>query len=436
MSHIPTTSELRTRSADQSVEDWALAVRQAYSDHLDAAEAVHTRAAEEGRELRADERRKVDAHEDELRRLGLLEERMKRDHPGLGRVDRSGVVPPQANRGDQDVPLLRSADRLADWQSVRPSAGDEVPRFGALIRSWVTGRRDGLTDSEHRAMAEGTASAGGALVPAPSAARFIDKARNATRVIQAGATTVPMDSNTLRVPRLTGSSAPAWRAENAAIAQGDLTFDSVTLTAHSLAFLVKLSRELIEDSDPSALMIVENDLAAQVALEIDRVALRGSGSGDEPRGVRNTSGVTTTAFGGANGATPTNYDLLIDAEQAVRAANFEPTGTILSSRSQASLRKMKETSTGAYLVPPVGLVPQYVTNQLPGNLVAGTSSDTTEIYTGQWPLLYLGMRTGPLFIELDQRYMDTGQIGVVIWYRGDVAVAQPGAFAVTTGVRP
>lgn len=436
MSSIPTAASLRERPAGVSARDWYSNVAQALSDRLDAAEAISTRAEEEGRDMHASERRECDRHEDEMRRLSLLQDRIQRDHPDANPVDRTGVVPPQGRRDVQDVPLLRSSDQLADWPSARSAGVDEVPRFAALLRSWVTGSRDGLNDAEHRAMAEGTASAGGVLVPTPTAARFIDKARNATRVIQAGATTVPMDSATVKVPRLTGSSAPAWRNENAAIAQGDLTFDSVSLTARSLAFLVTMSRELVEDSDPSALVIAEQDLAAQVALEIDRVALRGSGTAPEPRGVRNTSGVSVTAFSGANGGTPTNYDLLIDAEQTVRSNNYEPTAHIMSSRTQSTLRKAKEATTNAYLVPPVDLLPRLITNQLPGNLTVGTSTDTSEIYTGAWPLLYLGMRTGPLFIQLNERYADNGQIGLIIWYRGDVAVAQPSAFAVTTGVRP
>jgi HK97 family phage major capsid protein len=294
-----------------------------------------------------------------------------------------------------------------------------------------------LNPRELKALSEGTSSAGGILVPTPVAGFLIDRARNKSRVIQAGATTIAMDYQTLKVPRLTGSSAPAWRLENAAVAVGDLTLDSVTLTAQSMAFLVKISRELVEDAGLDVVHVVEDDLAKQVALELDRVALRGSGTPPEPRGVKNTTGVTLTAFGGANGAAPTNYDYLIDGVQAIRANNFEPDGVITSPRSETSLAKLKDT-TGQTLRQPSQLdgLPRLTTNQIPTNITTGTSTDTAEVYVGQWPLLYIGLRTGPLMLQLVERYADFGQIAMLVWMRADIAVAQPGAFAVVGGVRP
>lgn len=133
--------------------------------------------------------------------------------------------------------LLNRTQHLADQDGIRAQDGDDPVRLGALLRAWVSGARDGINPRELRALSEGTSSAGGVLVPVPTAAQFIDRARNASRVMEAGASTVPMDSMTLKVPRITGSTAPAWRLEDAVVATGDMTMDSITLTARSLAFL-------------------------------------------------------------------------------------------------------------------------------------------------------------------------------------------------------
>ena len=93
---------------------------------------------------------------------------------------------------------------------------------------------------------------------------------------------------------------PAWKTENAAITDADMTFDCVTFTARTLVRLVKLSVELFEDADPSSEDVIARAFASQLALELDRVALRGTGTAPEPRGVLNTSGVTVTTHG-ANG---------------------------------------------------------------------------------------------------------------------------------------
>ncbi len=55
---------------------------------------------------------------------------------------------------------------------------------------------------------------------------------------------------------------------------------------------------------------------------------------------------------------------------------------------------------------------------------------------GDWRQLLIGVRTELQIKVLDQRYADNGQTGFIAWWRGDVAVARPKAFDVTTGVRP
>jgi HK97 family phage major capsid protein len=254
-------------------------------------------------------------------------------------------------------------------------------------------------------------------------------------VVEAGATVVPLTSGTLKYPRLTSEGTPSWRNEAAAISDTAMVFDSVTLTARSLAILVKMSWELLEDAPPGS-AVVENSFAQQCALEVDRVCLRGSGTAPEPRGVRNQTGVTVTAFGGANGVAPTNYDHLLDALQVLRGANFEPTAIIQSPRSETTLAKLKDGT--AYLAPPVQLenIPRYTTNQIPGNLTVGTSTDTTEVYVGDWRQLLLGVRTSFNIRFLQERYADTGEVAFLANLRADVQLAQPAAFNVITGVRP
>lgn len=331
--------------------------------------------------------------------------------------------------------FLTRDQRMTDWarDNGYVQRDQEQASFDKYLRGIVTGDWRGAT--LERTLSEGTLTAGGHLVPTPLASNIIDLARNAMRVAQAGATFVPMTAQTLKVPRLTGEGAPAWRNENAPITAGDLTFDAVTFTARSLDRLVIMSRELFEDSDPAAGDIIARSFAAQLALELDRVALRGSGTAPEPRGVLNTSGITTTTHG-ANGAAITNYDFHLDSLGTVRNSNYEPTAQIQAPRTETSLSKLKD-STGAYLAPPAALaaIPRLHTKQVPTNLTVGTSTDCSELYTGQWNMLGIGLRTGFTLEFLRERYADNGQVAFIAHLRADVQLFQPSAFVVDTGVR-
>jgi HK97 family phage major capsid protein len=333
-------------------------------------------------------------------------------------------------------PVLTREQNVYDWLQQRGAFdGVEVEAlsFDRYLRGIATGRWD---DAPHeRALAEATVGAGGALVPSPLSARVIDLARNRTVVLRAGATTVPMGSQTLALARLTSEGTPAWKTENAAITAADMVFDRVTFTARTLVRLITLSVELFEDADPSSEDVIARAFAGQMAVELDRVALLGTGTAPEPRGVLNQSGVTLTAHG-ANGTAITNYDWWLDAIGAVRAAGFEPNAHIQAPRSSTSLSKLKEATTNAYMAAPGGLLPMLTTKSVPITITTGTSTDTSYVFTADWSQLMVGIRTDFNLRFLGERYLaDNLQYAFLAYLRADVQLAQPTAFVVDTGVR-
>lgn len=319
-----------------------------------------------------------------------------------------------------------------------PAGLDEDPerfRLGRMVRGALTGVWEGA-GLEQRALSEGTLSQGGYLIPSPLSASLIDRVRARMAVMQAGALTVPMTEQTLALARLTGGSTVAWKAENQPITQSSMTFDRVTLTAQALPILVTLSAELFEDLSPEATDLIENEMAQALSLELDRACLRGSGTAPEPKGIRSQTGVTLQSLG-ANGATLLS-DHLVDAYSNVTANNITPAAAILSSRTYQTISKWKD-ATGRYVGIPPSLsdVRFLISNQVPNNITVGTSTDCSEIYTGAFENLLVGIRTD-LRLQvrlLDQRFIDNLQYGLICWIRADVALAHGEAFNVTTGVR-
>lgn len=388
----------------------------------------------------ADDRREYDALEKVYDSIVAL--------PEMQYVDRTGVVAPDGNskpaKYRTEAPLAQSQTFAGYVEAMGHRPVYEVSdaleaegrdlNFGKFLHGAFTGDwRDARPEQILNALSGATSGAGGVMLPTVLTAEIIDLARKRTRVLEAGARTVPMENRTVDVPRWLTDPTLSWRAENAAIAESDPTMDKITLTAKSLAAVTKVSRELVEDTN------VDDQLkaafAAALSISVDTAALYGSGTGAEPTGVKNHASVTKTSLG-TNGATPT-WDNLVDSVGRLRDNNEEPTAQILSDRTARALAKTK-ASDSQYIGPPDYLdgIPRYSTAQIPNNLTVGTSTDTSDIFTADWTQLLIGVRTDLQITLLTERYMpDAGQYGFVAWWRGDIAVARPKAFDVVTGAR-
>jgi HK97 family phage major capsid protein len=205
---------------------------------------------------------------------------------------------------------------------------------------------------------------------------------------------------------------------------------------------------------------VRDDLAEVIALRADLAFLRGTGTANEPTGIRNTAGLTAAPNLGTNGATPT-FDHLKDLVANIRAQNapFAKPGWVFNPRLLNTLEKVKDT-TGHYLAESDLLTfatggggtllgyPFVTTTQIPINLTTGTSSDTSEIYFGSdWNELFIG-ENDALRIELsaEASYSVDGTTWNSAFQQNqtlfravtchDVGLRRPQLFSVMTGVRP
>jgi HK97 family phage major capsid protein len=392
-------------------------------------------AVPEGRDLTKSQRADYESADRALDEVNSLAEKIEDEIAMRSMREQSGLVALAGHdaRGGFEVGAPLGERRMADYVRARGLVREDEEQlsFGRYVRGMVTGDWRGA-DAERRALVEGTASAGGHLVPTPLSARIIDKARNQTRVMQAGAQIVPMESQTLKLARVVGDPTAAWHTELATISASDMTFDAVTLSAKALASRVLISRELMEDAD-NVDDEVEKAFAAQFGLTVDLAALYGSGTAPEPRGLKNVTEVTKTSLG-ANGAAPT-YDALIDSVFRVRGSNHEPTAQIMANRTAQTFAKAKDT-TGQYLTPPAALdgIQRLTTVQVPTNLTVGSSSLTSDVFTGDWSELLIGVRTRLEISVLRERSADVGAYELLAWWRGDIAVARPAAFDIVTGV--
>jgi len=406
------------------------------------AHALIDRADEENRGLEDDEREQVDKMLEEIRHLGRRLE-LAQVGDELDIRDAAVAAPyqtplePTYDDDDGETRALGPSESVRSFVARRgwadPTELGDL-QLGQYLRSMVVGPR---TDIERRALSEGTDSAGGFTVPTILAGDLIDLLRARATVFQAGARTVPLESDKHDIARLASDPVAAWRAENAAVAESDPTFDRVRFEPKSLAVVVRASRELIQDSLNLEAALTRAFTNA-FALEVDRVALVGAGSGSEPTGIANATGITEVDLG-TDGAAITDYSSVLDMLQALEAANVDTSrlAAIMAPRTARTIAGFADT-TGQPLQRPPALerLRTLTTSQVPIDQTQGTSSDASSIYMGDFRAVMVGVRLELQIEVLKERYADNLQFGFLAFGRWDIQFEHAASLGRIVGIVP
>lgn len=329
------------------------------------------------------------------------------------------------------VPVLSHEQRIADFLPTERTAASDVG-LGRFIGALIGGPKN---DLERRALAEGSVSTGGAFLPSPLAAEVIDHARVENVALQAGARTIPMANKTMALAKNVSDPVPAWRAENALIAESDPVFDRMTLDAKSLAVRFVISRELLEDT-PNMDAQLRATMAAGFARGLDNAIFFGTGANNQPLGVSNTPGLQSVSMG-TNGGTPANYDPYLDAMLALLSANEGKVSAVVQApRTAIGLAKLKDGQGQPLQKPPLlSGIPFLTTTGIPINQTQGTANNTSTDIMGDFSQVLVGIRTSLQITVLNERFAEFGQVGFVGWLRADVQVARPAALAKIVGIK-
>lgn len=423
-------------------------------EQIDAQEAecraILDRAQAENRDLSSEEaskfdtvRANLDSCRDRLRKLDRDESDAARSAGVLARMQNGDGG--QAGGGEfvYEATGERAAVRKGESFRSHPRvAGYKEPNEDFAVAQY------GNLGNMIRAL---TTSSGQAVVPTVWAAQLIDLARNKSAVLQAGATIVPMDAGVVKIGRLTGDPTAAFRTEGSAITASDPTFDNVTLTATTMSALVIGSLEWFQDAN-NADQIVKDAISQAMAQRLDLAALYGgivAGAGTinlptppNPRGVLAALNAVlpgNVLGGAANGTAQTAatyYGEVLDTIFKVRYGNEEPNGLIWNAKAARQYAGAND-NTGQPLRLPAAIegLPQYMTNQVPSYTQGTMANRATDLFVADWTQLLIGQRLGVTIQVLTERYADTGQIGIVAHWRGDVQPARPAAFAVYKAIQ-
>lgn len=366
----------------------------------------------------------------ELRHLFAAADRIRRQADDFAAARFAGSGADRSVWRDAEgnpVRIYRPSERLSE---ARQSAEVDL---GMIVRAMVTGK--GLQEI-NAAMGSGSVSTGGALIPTELATSIIDRMRAESKVIGAGALTFKMPSPTFPMARITGDPTLSWAAESASLSDTAPTFDQVTFTAKTLRGWVLMPRELVEDALGLGDALVQT-FSTAMAVELDRVALVGSGTGQEPRGIGAATGAAPIVSMGTNGAQLTNWDKVLDLLDAVLTANAQqPTAMIYAPRTGTTINKFKDTTNQPLQVPPaLATIPRLVTTAMPVTQTQGTANNASSIVLGNFAEMMIGVRS-ELQIIRSESFLSTNQIGMAFVMRADVQWRHAESFAQLRGIIP
>lgn len=329
--------------------------------------------------------------------------------------------------------ILRSVDDVRSYYATRTGGGT-----GVTLVDFVRGAaRMKTTEAATRALSVGTDTAGGYTVPVATMPGVLEALVPASSLIQAGVGIMPLTdgAKSYNFAVLDALPTAAWRNENASVAESAPTFKNISVVPYDLAFMVRISRELLADS-PNAEQATQVAIGQALAKELDRAGLLGSGSAPEPRGLKNTVGIQTVTNGAA-GTVLASYANLFSATQKILEANAGmPTAAIMAPRSLIKLGALADTTGQPLQVPGMlQAVKLLQTSQLPTDMTVGGSTDCSEIYVGDFSKMFFAMREQLSIQMLSEAYADYGQIAFVCHCRVDILVQRPQAFCLISGVR-
>ena len=323
--------------------------------------------------------------------------------------------------------FLRALNYLANPgdANARRAAAFEIEVGEAAAKKYERSSNGIVVPNEvlRRDLVAGTPSAGGDLVADELlSGSFIDLLRNRLALAQAGITILNGLQGNISIPRQTSAATAYWVGENSAPTESQQAIDQVNMTPKTVGAYVDYSRRLLLQSTISVEQMVRDDLAKVIAQELDRAAIYGTGSSNQPLGLNNVTGIGSETLTGSG-----TFEELIAMETDVAAANADAGALryIMNATSRGALKGTKKDAGSGDFVFENGEVngyPVIVSNQLAGN----------DTLFGDFSMLIMGMWSG-LDLTVDPYAGATaGTVRIIALQDVDVAVKQPSAFCLGT----
>lgn len=333
-----------------------------------------------------------------------------------------------------DTQAQRAAGFEMECSAAAIQRGHASAKAGALRIPLDVLRAD--INGEARDLSVGTATAGGHTVATDLlSGSFIELLRNRMALTGLGVRILGDLNGNIAIPRQTGGATAYWVGEGAAPTESQQAFDQIALTPKTVAAFTDMTRQLLMQSSIDVEAFVRLDLATSLALAIDLAGISGTGTANMPRGLLNTAGIGSVV-GGANGAAP-SWANIVGLETAVANVNADVGSmgylTNTKVRGKLKLTQKFDGTNGDPVWERGNEMNGYnatVSNQIPSNLVKGTSGAVcSAIIFGNWADMLIGMWGGLDVLVNPYILSGTGSVRIETFQSTDVAIRHAESFA-------
>ena len=333
-------------------------------------------------------------------------EKMEREVVDLGhaieRQERVDALEREMNNPTRDAMTSRP-DKGVSSRTGRASA-EYKQAFWNMVRN----RRSQF--SLQNALQIGDDAEGGFLVP-DEYERTLIKALEEENKLRSLCTIIRSESGERKIPIVASHGTASWVEEEGLIPESDDAFGQITLGAHNLATMIKVSDELLQDSVFDIESYIAGEFARRMGAAEEAAFLTGDGTA-KPIGMLNATngaGVAVTTAGNAF-----TTDEILDLVYSVRSVYRPKSLFLMHDSTIKALRKLKDGNS-QYIWQPG--MKEGEPDKLFGYKVV-TSAYMPEVAAGNKPILFgdfksywISDREGRTFQRLNELYAATGQVG-------------------------
>lgn len=332
-------------------------------------------------------------------------EKMETDVVNLGkevdRLERQAALEMEINKSINQPIKSNPADYTGNDHKTGRATNEYMEAF------WKNMRSKSNIDI-YNALQIGTDSEGGFLVPDEFEKTLIASLIE-SNVMRSLCKVITTSFGDKLIPVVASRGTASWVAEEGAITDSDDSFGQITLGAHKLVTMIKVSEELLNDNVFNLESYIAKEFARRIGAAEEEAFIIGNGTG-KPTGIVNMGQLgATTAVNNA-----ITFDEIIDLYYSLNEGYRNKATWLLNDSTIKVIRKLKD-STGQYLWQPslqAGQPDTVLNRPIKTSVYMPTIASANKVAVfGDFSNYWIADRQGRAFQRLNELYAANGQVG-------------------------